>query len=153
VRARSPPASSAKGRTPRPSRSNREVLPVQRRVLGPEHPSTLTTAYCLAISLSVWRSYIRRNCRYFSFRPSVSALGFGPRVSRPLHLSGIHLKYPSVRTELHNCTQLHNIRITQASCLNCYLLRMQHEARGTFGRNMVEYHMVRGPKPRAEMIE
>ena len=102
---------------------------------------------------AVWRSYIRRNCRYFSFRPSVSALGFGPRVSRPLHLSGIHLKYPSVRTELHNCTQLHNIRITQASCLNCYLLRMQHEARGTFGRNMVEYHMVRGPKPRAEMIE
>ena len=34
----------------------------------------------------MWRSYIRRNCRYFSFRASVSGLGFGPRVSRLHHL-------------------------------------------------------------------
>ena len=84
----------------------------------------------------MWRSYIQRNCRYFSFRASVSRLGFAPRVLRLLHLSGIHLKYPmwvlpgigvAVGIALYNCTQLHNIRIA-ASCLNCYLLRMQHEA-------------------------
>ena len=76
------------------------------------------------------------NCRYFSFRASVSRLGFAPRVLRLLHLSGIHLKYPmwvyhsitvAVGIALYNCTQLHNIR-SAASCLNCYLLRMQHEA-------------------------
>jgi hypothetical protein len=78
---------------------------------------------------SVWRSYIQRNCRYFSFRASVSGLGFGPRVSRLLHLVASTSSTPlCVLPELHNCTQLHNIRITQASCLNCYLLRMQHEA-------------------------
>ena len=31
----------------------------------------------------MWRSYIRRNCRYFSFRASVSGLGFGPRPPPP----------------------------------------------------------------------
>ncbi len=35
---------------------------------------------------TVWRSTIERNCRYFSFRASVSRLGFAPRVLRLLHL-------------------------------------------------------------------
>jgi hypothetical protein len=57
---------------------------------------------------AVWRSYIQRNCRYFSFRASVSRLGFAPRVLRLLHLSGIHLKYPIVGAtiaELHSIAQ------------------------------------------------
>ena len=32
---------------------------------------------------SVWRSTTERNCRYFSFRPSVSPLGFAPRFRLP----------------------------------------------------------------------
>jgi hypothetical protein len=100
----------------------------------------------------VWRSYIRRNCRYFSFRPSVSALGFGPRVSRLLHLSGIHLKYPIVRAT--RVAQLHSIAFELRNFMFKIVIYCEcNRSRGTFGRNMVEYHMVRGPKPRAEMIE
>ena len=89
-----------------------------------------------AASFTVWRSTIGRNCRYFSFRASVSRLGFAPRVLRLLHLVASTSSNPcgcyhsirvAVGIALYNCTQLHNTRIA-ASCLNCYILRMQHEA-------------------------
>jgi hypothetical protein len=94
----------------------------------------------------------------------LSAVDFGRRF-RPsgfrLHLSCIHLKYCTplcVLPELHNhdCTQLHNIRITSTQLMfkfKLYLLRMQPEAEVPSAETMVEYRMVRGPKPRAEMIE
>ena len=84
----------------------------------------------------------------------ISGLGFGPRFRASgfaLHLGG-HLKYPMVRTRV---AQLHStaaIRITQLQVKLLFIANATR-SRSTFGGNMVEYHMVRGPKPRPEMIE
>ena len=75
----------------------------------------------------------------------ISALGF-----RLLHLSGIHLKYPIVRTiALISCTTFE----LRSFMFKLLFIANATRSRSTFGRNMVEYYMVRGPKPRAEMIE
>ena len=80
------------------------------------------------------------------FRASVSGLGFA------LHMGG-HPKYPMVvLPELHNCTQLHNIRI-RSFMFKLLFTANATRSRGTFGRNMVEYQMVRGVKPRRENLE
>jgi hypothetical protein len=65
----------------------------------------------------------------------ISALGFGPRfrpsgfAPPPPQWHPPHPKYPIVRAtrvaQLHSIAQHSNYA---ASCLNCYLLRMQHEA-------------------------
>ena len=96
---------------------------------------------------------IGRNCRYFSFRASVSRLGFAPRVSRLQPVAWIHLKYPIVRAPGTWQATRHPNRDDQ-SCtiaLNCTTLELRFmfkllfianatRSRGTFGRSMVEYH-------------
>ena len=106
----------------------------------------------------MWRSTIRRNCRYFF----ISALGFGPRFRpsgfAPPPPSGIQLEYPGTghttptwRRELHSCTQLHKFELRDP-CLNCYLLRMQHEAEvpsaETWWSTNIPEGRNRGPKSR-----
>ena len=94
----------------------------------------------------------------FSFRPSVSALGFGPRVSRLLRPVASNSSTLAQATRHPHgdgsCTValIAQIRIT-CSMFKLLFIANATRSRGTFGRNMVEYHMVRGPKPRAEMIE
>ena len=85
----------------------------------------------------------------------ISRLGFAPRFRAsgfaPPPPSGIHLKYPirdSV-AQLHSIAQLSNYA---ASCLNCYLLRMQHEAEvpsaETWWSTNIPEGRNRGPKSR-----
>jgi hypothetical protein len=99
---------------------------------------------------AVWRSYIQRNCRYFSFRASVSGLGFGPRVSPSTWAATSST--PWCVPELHNCTQLLQFE-SRSFKFKLLFIANATRSRSTFGGNMVEYHMVRGPKPRPEMIE
>ena len=111
----------------------------------------------------VWRSYIRRNCRYFSFRASVSRLGFAPRVSRLLRpvastsSTPLCVPWQGSRTPMETTSGvalLHSLYVQHWNTCSMFKLLFIANAtrsRSTFGGNMVEYHMVRGPKPRPEM--
>ena len=101
----------------------------------------------------MWRSTIRRNCRYFF----ISALGFGPRFRpsgfAPPPPSGIQLEYPGTGTMETGVAQLHSIAQIRITCSMFKLLFIANatRSRSTLRRNMVEYQHSRGPKPRAEI--
>ena len=76
------------------------------------------------------------------FRPSVSALGPAEAPARglgPPPPQWHHLKYPIV-TNAFNCTTFE----LRSFMFKLLFIAKATRSRGTFGRNMVEYQMVRG---------
>ena len=112
----------------------------------------------------VWRSTTGRNCRYFSFRASVSRLGFAPRVSRLLRpvastsSTPLCVPWQGSRTPMETTSGvalLHSIVQHWNTCSMFKFLFIANatRSRSTLRRNMVEYQMVRGVKPRRENLE